>query len=75
MKRTARMYTAKDVARICGVVNQTVINWIEKGQFSGEMARTPGGKFRIPARTVRAFLSEHGYPIPEEMNEASEVQA
>ena len=38
----AVVYSALEVAEICGVVNQTAINWIRKGYLKAFM--TPGGQ-------------------------------
>ena len=40
-----RMFSALEVANLCGVVNQTAINWIRNGYLKAFV--TPGGPFRI----------------------------
>ena len=53
------VYSALEVANICGVVNQTAINWIRNGYLKA--FSTPGGQYRIylenSCRCFR-FLSE-----------------
>ena len=39
------VYSALEVANICGVVNQTAINWIRNGYL--QAFSTPGGQYRI----------------------------
>lgn len=56
------IYSALDVARMCGVVNQTVINWIKSGQLKAIV--TPGGQYRITPDDLFVFLRKRGMPIP-----------
>ena len=39
------VYSAMEVAKICGVVNQTAINWIRNNYLKA--STTPGGQFRV----------------------------
>ena len=39
------VYSALEVANICGVVNQTAINWIRNGYLKA--FSTPGGQYRV----------------------------
>ena len=39
------VYSALEVANICGVVNQTAINWIRNKHLKA--FSTPGGQFRV----------------------------
>ena len=50
------VYSALEVANICGVVNQTAINWIRNGYLKA--FSTPGGQYRI-------YLDDY-YDIPKE---------
>jgi excisionase family DNA binding protein len=47
-----------EVANICGVVNQTAINWIRNGHLKA--FTTPGGQYRIYAKDLAAFLDKRG---------------
>ena len=40
-----RIYSALEVANICGVVNQTAINWIKNSHLKA--FTTPGGQYRV----------------------------
>lgn len=54
--KRVRIYSALEVANLCGVVNQTAINWIKSGHLKA--FTTPGGQFRIYAEDLIAFLEE-----------------
>jgi len=60
-----RVFSALEVAKICGVVNQTVINWIRAGHLKASV--TPGGQFRIYPEDLKAFLDSKGMRVPEEL--------
>jgi len=61
-----RVFSALEVAKICGVVNQTVINWIRAGHLKASV--TPGGQFRIYPEDLKAFLDSKGMRVPEELH-------
>jgi len=54
--RRVRIFSALEVANICGVVNQTAINWIRSGHLKA--FTTPGGQYRIYAKDFAAFLDK-----------------
>jgi len=56
--RRVRIFSALEVANICGVVNQTAINWIRNGHLKA--FTTPGGQYRIYAKELAAFLDKRG---------------
>ena len=56
--RRVRIFSALEVANICGVVNQTAINWIRSGHLKA--FTTPGGQYRIYAKDLAAFLDKRG---------------
>lgn len=60
-----RVFSALEVAKICGVVNQTVINWIRAGHLKASV--TPGGQFRIYPEDLKGFLDSKGMRVPEEL--------
>ncbi|HTH13766.1 MAG TPA: response regulator [Spirochaetia bacterium] len=60
-----RVFSALEVAKICGVVNQTVINWIRAGHLKASV--TPGGQFRIYPDDLKTFLDSKGMRVPEEL--------
>ncbi len=65
-----RIFSALEVANICGVVNQTAINWIKSGYLKAFM--TPGGQYRIYQEDLLEFLKSRGMKIPEELSEGIE---
>ena len=57
-----RIFSALEVAHLCGVVNQTAINWIRNGYLKA--FTTPGGQYRIYAEDLLGFLESRGMKIP-----------
>ena len=45
--------SALEVANICGVVNQTAINWIKSGHLKAFI--TPGGQYRVYTDDLISF--------------------
>lgn len=70
-EKRVRIYSALEAANLCGVVNQTAINWIKTGHLKA--FTTPGGQFRVYAEDLIAFLEERSMRIPAELN--AEVNA
>jgi len=62
--RKVRIFSALEVANICGVVNQTAINWIRNGHLKA--FTTPGGQYRIYAKDLAAFLDQRGMGASDE---------
>lgn len=69
-KHRVHVYSALEAARLCGVVNQTAINWIKSGHLKA--FTTPGGQFRIYAEDLLSFLEERGMRVPAELQEEVE---
>ena len=65
--RKVRIFSALEVANLCGVVNQTAINWIRNGYLKA--FTTPGGQYRVYAEDLTAFLEQRGMRIPVELVE------
>jgi two-component system OmpR family response regulator len=65
--KKVRIFSALEVANICGVVNQTTINWIKNNHLKA--FTTPGGQYRIYAEDLLQFLESRGMRIPEELQE------
>lgn len=59
------VYSALEVAKICGVVNQTAINWIRSGFLKA--FKTPGGQFRVYPADLAEFMFERKMKLPEEL--------
>jgi two-component system OmpR family response regulator len=62
-----RIFSALEVANLCGVVNQTAINWIRNGYLKA--FTTPGGQYRIYAEDLVGFLDSRGMRIPAGIEE------
>jgi excisionase family DNA binding protein len=67
--KKVRIFSALEVANICGVVNQTAINWIRNGYLKA--FTTPGGQYRVYAEDLMGFLGTRGMRIPEELSDLS----
>ena len=63
--RRGKVFSALEVANICGVVNQTAINWIKNEYLKA--FTTPGGQFRVYADDLKVFLKERNMRVPEEL--------
>lgn len=64
--KKVKIFSALEVANICGVVNQTAINWIRNGYLKA--FTTPGGQYRVYAEDLISFLEGRGMRIPDELN-------
>lgn len=67
-RKRIKIYSALEVANICGVVNQTAINWIKNGSLKA--FTTPGGQYRVYAEHLVDFLKERGMKVPPEVMES-----
>ncbi len=61
--KKVRIYSALEVANICGVVNQTAINWIKNSHLKA--FTSPGGQYRVYSEDLYQFLKERGMRIPD----------
>ncbi|HOE08407.1 MAG TPA: response regulator [Treponemataceae bacterium] len=59
------VYSALEVANICGVVNQTAINWIRNGYL--QAFSTPGGQYRVYLDDLVDFMNKRKMRIPSEL--------
>jgi len=59
------VYSALEVANICGVVNQTAINWIRNDYLKA--FKTPGGQYRIYPDDLVEFMRQRNMRIPPEV--------
>lgn len=59
------VFSALEVSNICGVVNQTAINWIKGGHLKA--FKTPGGQFRVYPDDLAAFMKKRKMQIPEKL--------
>ena len=64
-EKKIRIFSALEVANICGVVNQTAINWIKNGYLKA--FTTPGGQYRVYAEDLVEFLSSRNMRMPAEL--------
>lgn len=65
--KKVRIFSALEVANICGVVNQTAINWIRNGYLKA--FTTPGGQYRVYAEDLMSFLENRGMRVPDELSD------
>ncbi len=72
-EKKVRIFSALEVADICGVVNQTAINWIKNGFLKA--FTTPGGQYRVYLEDLLAFLTARGMRIPAEFAEKGDENA
>lgn len=70
--KKVRIFSALEVANICGVVNQTAINWIKNGYLKA--FTTPGGQYRVYAEDLADFLQSRGMRMPDELRRVLEEQ-
>jgi len=68
-EKKVRIFSALEVAGICGVVNQTAINWIKNGFLKAFV--TPGGQYRVYVEDLLEFLRSRGMRIPDELGEVA----
>jgi excisionase family DNA binding protein len=68
-----QIYSALEVANMCGVVNQTAINWIRNGHLKA--FNTPGGQYRVYKDDLVAFIEKRGMRIPDALAESAEQEA
>lgn len=68
-----KIYSALEVANICGVVNQTAINWIRNGYLKA--FTTPGGQYRVYKDDLAAFIRERGMRVPAEFSDVEGLEA
>lgn len=61
------MFSALEVAKLCGVVNQTAINWIRNKHLKA--FNTPGGQFRVYPEDLIEFMTSRNIQVPAELRE------
>ena len=59
------VFSALEVANVCGVVNQTAINWIRGGHLKAY--KTPGGQYRVYPEDLVDFLKKRNMRVSEEL--------
>lgn len=59
------LFTAPQLASLCGVELKTIHNWIAKGMI--RHFRSPGRHIRIRRVDLLEFMEKFGYPIPEDL--------
>lgn len=68
-----QIFSALEVANMCGVVNQTAINWIKNGYLKA--FNTPGGQYRVYKDDLLEFIESRGMRLPEALGERVEPEA
>lgn len=66
------VYSAMEVAKICGVVNQTAINWIKNKYIKA--FTTPGGQFRVYPDDLVEFMEKNEMQVPVEVLDNCKVK-
>lgn len=64
-KGKQNVFSAMEVAKICGVVNQTAINWIKSGYLKA--FSTPGKQYRVYPDDLVSFMMSRNMIVPEEL--------
>ena len=59
------VFSAMEVAKICGVVNQTAINWIKNGYLKA--FSTPGKQYRVYPDDLVSFMVKRNMAIPDSL--------
>lgn len=59
------LYSALEVAKLCGVVNQTAINWIKNNHLKA--FNTPGGQFCVYPEDLMEFMRSRNIQVPVEV--------
>lgn len=59
------VFSALEVANICGVVNQTAINWIRNNYMKA--FKTPGGQYRVYPEDLVEFMEKRNMRVPPEL--------
>lgn len=67
------VFSALEVANICGVVNQTAINWIRREHLKA--FKTPGGQFRVYLDDLVEFMQKRKMRVPQHIMEIHEEGA
>ncbi len=70
--RTSPFLSVGKVARMCGVSNRTVLNWIGQGKI--EAHALPSGHFRVHVDEVRAFMQANDMELPARISEAAALR-
>jgi len=70
-EKRVRIFSALEVANICGVVNQTAINWIKSEHLKA--FTTPGGQYRVYAEDLIDFLEARKMRVPPELGSPSDA--
>ena len=70
--KNEKVYSALEVAKICGVVNQTAINWIKAGYLKAFC--TPGGQYRVYPEDLADFMTKRNMKLPEEFNRKNQFE-
>ena len=70
--RTSPFLSVGKVARMCGVSNRTVLNWIGQGKI--EAHALPSGHFRVHVDEVRSFMQANEMELPARISEAAALR-
>lgn len=62
-QKRIQIFSALEIANMCGVVNQTAINWIRNGYLKA--FNTPGGQYRVYKDDLVDFIKDRGMRVPD----------
>jgi two-component system, OmpR family, response regulator len=62
-QKRIQIFSALEIANMCGVVNQTAINWIRNGYLKA--FNTPGGQYRVYKDDLVEFIKNRGMRVPD----------
>lgn len=70
--RTSPFLSVGKVARMCGVSNRTVLNWIAQGRI--EAHALPSGHFPVHVDEVRTFMQSNEMELPAKISDAAALR-
>jgi len=72
-QKRIQIFSALEIANMCGVVNQTAINWIRNGYLKA--FNTPGGQYRVYKDDLLEFIQNRGMRVPNALIESEGLEA
>ena len=67
----SKALTTTQAARLMGVSDQTIANWVDRGQL--QAGRTAGGHRRIEPENLVSFLKKQKLRVPSELSRATTI--
>ena len=60
--------TAPEVAKLCGVDQKSIWNWMRRGK-APRHRKTPGGMAQFPVEAVAVWMAQNDFRVPKELQE------